>query len=180
MTYKEKSKILECADYICLKDSCAEPFFNEERGRESPFLFHRNSVSKQNGAPFVSYPQQLDVESSQLNTRKKKKENWTFKDLRSDKYLNYAIHWQYYEIEHQPEKASMFPRLACPVLTFTHAYISPALLSLAEKETAWGLNHPPLPLIRTPHFTPLLQTLSFLAQKLIQVVPLFSDSKTAL
>lgn len=96
----------------------------DERGRELPS--HRNSVSKHDGAPFVSYPQQLDVGSSQFNTRvKKKKKNWTFKDLQSDKCLNYAIHWQYCEFEHLTEKASVLPtsRVSCPNF-HTRAYFA--------------------------------------------------------
>lgn len=113
----------------------------DERGRELPS--HRNSVSKHDGAPFVSYPQQLDVGSSQFNTRGKKRRKTEHSKIcrvtnvlitqSTDNTANWNI---------KLKRRWCSPRLACPVLTFTRAYISPALLPLAKKETALDLNHP--------------------------------------
>lgn len=143
MTYKEKSKILECTDYICLQESCAEQFFfYEERGRDCPFLFHRNSVSKDNGAPFVSYRQQL--ESSHLNTRKKKRrktEHLNICGVTNVLITQSTDNTTKSNINLKRRQGS--PRLACPVLTFTRAYISPALFITCRKRDR--LRSKPLP-----------------------------------
>lgn len=119
-------------------------FFYEERGRDCPFLFHRNSVSKDNGAPFVSYRQQLDVESSQLNTRKKKRRKT--EHLKICGVTNVLITQSTDNATKSNinlKRRQCSPCLACPVLTFTRAYISPALFITCRKRDR--LRSKPLP-----------------------------------